>query len=283
MEQNRQELAQQRDRQQAFLHQLGDLLLEVVNLKEEQSIVRSKQTKALNLLKKQLDVHKKNQTQAHNDVIQKVNFLDERITSSSNAGSLTERSLASSNSFTTDRQNLCLTSPEPSLLPTTQRGHIIWKVSDVMKKLTRTKAGIIDGNFTSPSFLTSEYGYKMNAWLYVNGRGKMAGKYLSLYACVLVGDYDAILKWPVRPTYTFTLIQQSDSTKRQDYVKVRRVVDIADRGGNVISQSQGISRPSDSTTALIVGFDDFISHEELLSRRYLVDDVLFLRIEAEVN
>lgn len=271
-------MADQRKKQEEFLHQLGDLLLEVVNLKEEHTTVRTKQTKALNILKKQLDVHKKTQTQAHNDVINKVNSLDEKLNLTINHSSRDQ--LSSSPSFTKG-----LTSfgpPDPS--NTLQRGHIIWKVADVMKKLTRVKSGNVDGTIVSPTFLTSEYGYKMNAWLYVNGRGKTVGKYLSLYVCVLVGDYDAILHWPILPTYTLTLMdQQSDSAHRQDYVKVRRVLDIAGRGRSVIAQSRGIPRPSDGTKALIVGFDDFISHEELLNRRYLVDDTLFLKIQAEVG
>jgi len=250
-------------------------------LKEEQSTVRSKQTKALNLLKKQLDAHKKSQSQAHTDVINRVNTLDEKINSSFNCSSEVITSTPGSpgpnsfifpvNSTNTDSSN-------------SHKGHTIWRVTDVTKKLARVKTGSQDGTVVSPPFQTGEYGYRMNGWLYLNGRGKMTGQYLSLYVCVLVGDFDPILKWPIKPSYTMTLIDQNgDIKKRQDHVKVRRVIDIAGRGANVISQYGGIPRPSDCTKALIVGFDDFISHEKLLERRYLSDDTLFINIEADVG
>jgi len=235
----------------------------------------------LNLLKKQLDAHKKSQSQAHTDVINRVNTLDEKINSSFNCSSEVITSTPGSpgpnsfifpvNSTNTDSSN-------------SHKGHTIWRVTDVTKKLARVKTGSQDGTVVSPPFQTGEYGYRMNGWLYLNGRGKMTGQYLSLYVCVLVGDFDPILKWPIKPSYTMTLIDQNgDIKKRQDHVKVRRVIDIAGRGANVISQYGGIPRPSDCTKALIVGFDDFISHEKLLERRYLSDDTLFINIEADVG
>ena len=288
LEQQRKELEEQRKKQEEFLHQLGDLLLEVVTLKEEQSTVRSKQTKALNLLKKQLDAHKKSQSQAHTDVINKVKSLDKKLNTSLNLSSGEYHTQISPVSPGLGAKGFVY--PASGINDfhqqekSTHRGHIIWKVSDVMKKLTRVKTGSSEGTVVSPSFQTGEYGYRMNGWLYLNGRGKMTGKYLSLYVCVLVGDYDAILKWPIKPSYTLTLMDQNgDSHKRHDHVKVRRVLDIAGRGANVISQYDGIPRPSDCTKALIVGFDDFISHEKLLERKYLADDTLFIKIEANIS
>ena len=291
LEKQKCELDEQRKKQEDFLHQLGDLLLEVVTLKEEHSAVRMKQTKALNLLKKQLDAHKKNQSNAHNDVIDRVNSLDEKLNFSlSYTGAATTKH--SQMSPTSHSNSFLYPSPrlnENSSLPaatgvTSHNGHLIWKVSDVMKKLTRVKSGFSEGTVVSPPFQTGEYGYRMNGWLYLNGRGKMLGKYLSLYVCILVGDYDAILKWPIKPSYTLTLMDQNGDTKmRYDHIRVRRVIDIAGRGANVISQYGGIPRPNDCTKALIVGFDDFISHDRLLDRSYLVDDTLFIKIDANIS
>ena len=253
------------------------MLLEIVNLKEEQSTVRTKQAKALSLLKRQLDTHKKNQSQAHLDVLNQVNNLNEKLdltlTHPQDQASVTATPATSS-----PIPRSVVNSPVNS-----NHGHVVWKITDFTKKLIRVKTGILDGMLVSQPFQTSAFGYKMNGWVYLNGRGKMVGNYLSVYVCVLVGDYDAILTWPIRPTYKFTLIdQRSDASKRQDHVKFRHVTDIAGRGGNVISQRGGIPRPSDTSKALIVGYDDFIAHEHLLERRYLVDDVLFLKIEADV-
>lgn len=304
LEKQKRDLDEQRRKQEDFLHQLGDLLLEVVALKEEHSTVRMKQTKALNLLKKQLDAHKKNQSKAHSDVINRVNSLDEKLNSSlsyPNDTINTEHSQTSptphENSFLyqtpsslsrLNNENTSFSSSPANKKThgstTSHNGHLIWKVSDVMKKLTRVKSGFSEGTVVSSPFQTGEYGYRMNGWLYLNGRGKMAGKYLSLYICILVGDYDAILKWPIKPSYTLTLIDQNGDTKvRYDHVRVRRVIDIAGRGSNVISQCGGIPRPNDCTKALIVGFDDFISHDRLLDRSYLVDDTLFIKIDANIS
>ena len=268
---HRRELQQQREKQEEFLHQLGDLLLEIVNLKDEQMAVRIKQTKALSLMKKQLDIHKKNQTQAHSDVLNQVQSIHERLNSNINK------------SFDNDSNQVRAYALPPLSNYMQIFGETIWKVTDVMKKLHRAKSGLVDGTLVSAPFHTSQYGYKMNGWLYLNGRGKSAGSYLSVYVCVLVGEYDAILPWPFKPCYKFTLIdQRADILKRKDHIKIRRVIDIAGRGANVITQYGGIPRPSNSTKALIVGYDDFIPHEQL-SPKFLVDDTLFLKIEVEAD
>lgn len=278
IDKQRRELNEQRLKQDEFLHQMGDMLLEIVTLKEDHSSVRTKQAKALALLKRQLDLVKKSHLKDHDDVINRVNSLHEKLNNSFNF----------SNEYLTDTSSPRLGSPQTTSVifpqPTAHNyGQVIWKISDVMKRLTRIKAGLADSALVSQPFQTSEYGYKMNSWIYLNGRGKMVGKYISLYVCVLVGDYDAILPWPIRPTYKFTLIdQRSEVSKKHDHVKIRRVTDIAGRGANVIAQTGGIPRPNAGTKALIVGFDDFVAHEQLLERRYMADDVLFLKIEASV-
>ena len=320
LERQKHELEEQRKKQEDFLHQLGDLLLEVVTLRQEQSTVRTKQTKALNLLKKQLDAHKKNQSKSHTDVINRVNSLDEKLnsslqmtnrnngfTSTAEGGNAelspvtlggTDKSFVFPSSYNNHKNisppslypspsissGIDLASTQPSSPLSQQHGNLIWKVSDVMRRLARVKSGLSEGTVVSTPFQTGEYGYRMNGWLYLNGRGKMVGKYLSMYVCILVGDYDPILKWPIRPSYTLTLMDQKGDPKiRRDHVRVRRVIDIAGRGANVISQNGGIPRPNDCTKALIVGFDDFISHEQLLDRNYLVNDTLFIKIDASIS
>ena len=295
------EVQDQREMMEGFVQQLGDLLAEIVNLKDEQTSVRAKQAKALTLLKKQFDHHKKTQSQVCSEILEQVNALNDKLNQSLSleqsddpttpCRSSTKSSLSPSLSHKSQKSNLSSTlTSQPayasisSLIPPKNYGQIIWKIPDVMRKITRIKSGVLDGTLVSNPFQTGEYQYNMNAWTYLNGRGKMVGNYVSVYACVLVGEYDAILPWPVTPTYKFTLIdQRSDPSKRQDHVKYRRVLDIAGRGENVISQNGGIPRPTDGSKALIVGLDDFIAHDQLMKNRYLVDDVIFLKVEAEIN
>ncbi|KAL9969351.1 hypothetical protein ACROYT_G021555 [Oculina patagonica] len=45
---------------------------------------------------------------------------------------------------------------------------------------------------------------------------------------------------------------------------------------------KGIDRPGRDERAIIVGFDDFIKHEELEAGNFLVDDTLFIRVLVDM-
>ena len=274
IEKQKREIYVQRKKQEELLRQLGDMLVEVVTLKEEQTSVRTKQAKALSLLKRQFDILKKNQLKEHQELVRQVETLTEEL------------SLLKQQSFNETSVNLVRWPNINSALNihSGTYGYTIFKVKDVMTRLTRIKSGTMDEMLVSEPFLTDKYGYKLCSWVYLNGRGNMKDKYVSVYVSVAVGEYDAILPWPIRPTYTFTLIdQRGDLLKRKDHVKTRRVTDIAEKGSNLITKLGGIPRPNDSEKALIVGYDDFITHNELLEQHYLIDDTLFIRIEATLN
>lgn len=301
MEAQNKDVKDQREMMESLIRQLGDISNEIANMRDEQIAVRTKQAKALSLLKKQLDHHKKKQSQTCSDILEQVNILNEKFNSSVSSEQLqtvtktdspksSPKSPSSSVKSVQNSKSDLTSQPHssPSRLSLSPRsnnyGHIIWKIPDVMKKITRIKSGVLDGTLVSNPFQTGKYEYNMNAWVYLNGRAKMVGKHVSVYACVLVGDYDAILPWPVTPTYTFTLIDQSsDPKKRKHHVRHRRVLDIEERGESVISQNGGIPRPTVGSKALIIGLDDFIAHDQLVQGKYLVDDILFLKVEAEVN
>lgn len=160
-------------------------------------------------------------------------------------------------------------------------GEQVWRVSNVMRRLQRIQSRRSDDPTTSEPFYSSAFGYKMSAWIYINGRGKEEGQCLSVYACVTCGEYDAVLKWPIKPKYTFMLLDQSsDVANRRDLVRTRRVNDF--KRDDV--RQKGIERPLLHERAIIVGFDDFIGHDELkTSRRYLVDDTIFIRVLADIS
>ena len=156
----------------------------------------------------------------------------------------------------------------------------VWRITNVTRRIQRVQSRRGDDPTTSEPFYSSAFGYKMVAWIYINGRGKEEGRSLSLYACVTCGEYDAVLKWPIKPKYTFMLLDQSpDRENRKDLVRTRRVNDF--KRDDV--RQKGIERPLPHERAIIVGFDDFLSHDELTtSRRYLVDDTLFVRVIADI-
>lgn len=158
-------------------------------------------------------------------------------------------------------------------------GEKIWKISSFYKRLSRIRSGRSDDPHCSDPFYTSEFGYKISCWAYLNGRGKELGRSLSMYACVMHGEYDAILKWPIRPQYTFTLIDQNpDVEKRHDIVRVRKVHDF--KRDDV--RRKGIDRPKRDERAIIVGFDDFVSMEDIENGHYVVEDVMFIKISVDI-
>ena len=82
------------------------------------------------------------------------------------------------------------------------------------------------------------------------------------------GEYDAILNWPFKRKVKFTLIdQQDDPDKRRNVTMVIKKSDNLD----------GYERPKVENAGR--GLFNFISHKTLYSRRYLVDDTLFIRFE----
>lgn len=156
----------------------------------------------------------------------------------------------------------------------------MWRISNYTRRLQRVQTGRSEDPITSELFYTSAYGYKVAIWMYINGRGKEEGRSLSVYGCVMSSEYDAVLKWPIKPKYTFILMDQNeDSERRQDLVRTRKVHDFKRDDG----RQKGIQRPMADERAIIVGFDDFITHEELEASCFLADDCLFIRVLVDMS
>lgn len=65
----------------------------------------------------------------------------------------------------------------------------------------------------SSPFYTSQFGYKLQASVFLNGNGAGEGTHISVYIKILPGEYDALLKWPFAHTVSFTLFDQSEKVK----------------------------------------------------------------------
>ncbi|CAB0020627.1 unnamed protein product, partial [Nesidiocoris tenuis] len=89
-------------------------------------------------------------------------------------------------------------------------GTLVWRIADFAAKMAEAqgKEGI---ELISPSWYTSQFGYKLQASLFLNGNGTGEGTHLSLYIKLLPGEYDALLKWPFSHTVAFTLFDQKPS------------------------------------------------------------------------
>ena len=145
----------------------------------------------------------------------------------------------------------------------------VWKINKFSDILKRAKAGL-KGKIESDPFYTDSYGYKLKVLLNPNGCWPSGwDTHMSVSIIVMKGEYDAILPWPFRNKVTITLIdQEEDPIKRQDVVYC--VVPMKERN---------FARPQKEENTGY-GYPEFVSHEELRSRRYLVEDSLFLQVDV---
>lgn len=251
------ELERQADRlrlQDQAIVQLNDTVVKIKQLFDQQVKLRENQDKAIEKLTEQLKEQKKISSKLDKDVKSKLSDL--------------EKEKKDVNS-----EKLCR---YPGM---NGYGEQIWRINNFLKRLSRIRSGRGDDPLCSEPFYTSAFGYKVSCWAYLNGRGKELGQSLSLYACIMFGEYDAILKWPIRPQYTFTLIDQNlEVEKRKDIERVRKVHDF--KRDDV--RRKGIDRPKREERAIIVGFDDFVSLEKIENGHYLVEDTLFIRILVQI-
>lgn len=153
-----------------------------------------------------------------------------------------------------------------------QRAEYVWRINAFTKKLKRIQSNTYDEPSRSEPFTTGPNGYRLSMWAYLNGRGKGLNKCLAVYVRIMAGEYDPILQWPVKPCYTFQLISQAqEPNKRLDLVRVR----------DLSIKHNGIMKPQKDDKSIIVGFDDFIVHEDIEKKEYLVDDSLFIKCIVE--
>lgn len=98
-------------------------------------------------------------------------------------------------------------------------GTLVWKITDYSNKLAdaRTKEGM---ELVSPPWYTSQFGYKLQASLFLNGNGAGENTHLSLYIKILPGEYDALLRWPFAHSVAFTLFDQSEKVSIVTFIKL---------------------------------------------------------------
>lgn len=138
----------------------------------------------------------------------------------------------------------------------------MWKIKNFSEQLRQAKEGGIVKVLKSDPFYTESCGYKMQLLLYPNGNGSGKNTHMSVFHSVIEGEYDSLLSWPFITAVKVTLIDQQRLLQQNvDYSFTH----------NVTERPKENSRPS-------LGFPEFVTHEKLKTRRYLVDDTLFLRV-----
>ena len=122
----------------------------------------------------------------------------------------------------------------------------------------------------SRPFYTGMGGYKMCLRVDANGDGDGAGTHISVFTCLMRGEFDSHLKWPFRGTVTFQLVNQLEDKKHCTEPNAYKdaLHDFAQVDGE---RSKGWGSPR------------FLPHSALglsvaNNRQYLKDDCLIFRI-----
>lgn len=139
----------------------------------------------------------------------------------------------------------------------------MWKIQNFSEQLRQAKEEVIFEVLKSDPFYTEGCGYKMQLHLYPNGNGSGENTHMSVFHSVIEGEYDSLLSWPFITAVKFTLIDQQRFFRQNvDYSFTHKVT----------------QRPNEENSPSSLGTPEFITHEKLKTRRYLVNDTLFLRV-----
>ena len=96
-----------------------------------------------------------------------------------------------------------------TLQATSYDGTFVWKVPEILRHRHEAKIGKTVSLYSAP-FYTSRHGYKMCLRLYMDGDGSGKGKNLSFFLTIMMGEYDALLRWPFQQTVTLMLLDQDE-------------------------------------------------------------------------
>ncbi|XP_077969741.1 TNF receptor-associated factor 4-like isoform X1 [Styela clava] len=155
----------------------------------------------------------------------------------------------------------------------TQGCQLLWKVDNWAQRVVEANSGK-KTILRSPPFYTGKYGYKLALTLMPNGDGKAKGNCLSLYVCLVKGEYDALASWPFNMTITFTLVDQcQDPRAKLDHVYVLRP--------NPCKENLAfLGRPNVNANPSF-GAQSFAPLDLLETRDYVRDDVIFIKVQTD--
>ena len=126
----------------------------------------------------------------------------------------------------------------------------------------------------SPGFYTHTFGYKMCLCVDANRDGDSKGTHVSVYLCLMKGENDDALTWPIKYKCTVTLLNQLKDEGHHTYTynsrSTRRVLSGEERG-----------------IGFRIGFPQFIAHTKLDLQeeeqcQYLKDDSLYFRVQVDL-
>lgn len=145
----------------------------------------------------------------------------------------------------------------------------IWRVENfehLQKKARSGKHQVIN----SDHFYSDRYGYKMKVRMYPNGRTEVAGTHLSLYIVIESGEYDAMLPWPFVRKVTLLLLDQEENPAERKNVQ---------GSFEKIDAISCFGRPNLLDNEAY-GFQKMIKLKDLEEKKFVVDGVMFIRVDV---
>lgn len=144
----------------------------------------------------------------------------------------------------------------------------VWRISGFNEILRQAKHG--KNKVDSAPFYTGPYGYKLKLSVNPNGDGSGKNTHLSAFVIVMRGEYDGMLAWPFHQKVTFTLVDQQDNVEQRENIVMHFRAN---------TKLENFARPvSDENPGR--GYARFVSHDKLKSRRFIVDDTLFIQVDV---
>ena len=144
-----------------------------------------------------------------------------------------------------------------------------WKITDFSEVLQQAKSGEQTEIKSDPFY---DRGYKFQLSLYPNGCSPGENIHISIFVCIMKGEYDAILSWPFCKKVTFTLVDQQEDPNDRINITYSFTADAK-------TFKESFIRPV-KDELLGVGTPTFVSHDKLKQRRYIVDDTIFIQVEV---
>eukprot|EP00731_Ephydatia_muelleri_P006724 Em0003g972a len=132
----------------------------------------------------------------------------------------------------------------------------------------------VDEVWKSPGFYTHLNGFKICITVYPNGCLDAKGTHLSVFINLMSGENDDNLVWPLRATFTMTLLNQIRDANHHSY-------------GITIDEKQNWCKVSVNSSGPGLGYTKFVALSELnldeaKQCQYLRGDTLYFRVESDV-
>ena len=140
-------------------------------------------------------------------------------------------------------------------------------ITDFNRRFSEAKEKDVSGEIFEDPFYTSPHGYKLKMRVDLNEKREQHKDHMAVYIYVMKSDHDAILSWPFKKKYTFTLIDQQDNEEER-----KNIVRTFTPGGQ-----DEFKRPIKKEN-VGRGFANFVSHARLQTRKYIKDDTVFITV-----